>query len=423
MALTEQGYLPRLVDKKITRYMKLFGALSIEGPKWGGKTWTALNHANNVIYLLDPENSYANMEAARLNPASILEPKYPLLVDEWQEVPGIWDAVRFACDQKKAKGLFLLTGSVTSQKDTYVHSGAGRIARIRMHPMSLFESGASRGSISLFRLFDGEKVPSHASKLSQNALLDLIVRGGWPENIDSNSEDAGVLPEQYIEALAGTDISHADNIRRNPQLVLHLLASLARCTATTAFNSVSTSDVQGRFGDVTRQTISEYLSSLKRLYVIEEIPQWFPQLRDKLRLRKMPKRILADPSIAVSALHARPNDLKRDPRTLGGLFENLCLRDLQIYADSIGAKLSHYHDSNGLEVDAILEFGRQWAAIEIKMGTHRVEEGAEALSRLSAKVQAKGAPAPAFTAVLTGGGPAHTLDNGMHIIPIDCLRE
>jgi predicted AAA+ superfamily ATPase len=159
------------------------------------------------------------------------------------------------------------------------------------------------------------------------------------------------------------------------------------------------------------------------LYVIEEIPQWFPQLRDKLRLRKMPKRILTDPSIAVSALQARPNDLKRDPRTLGGLFENLCLRDLQIYADSIGAKLSHYHDSNGLEVDAILELDSRWAAIEIKMGAYHLEEGIKALSRLSAKVQSKGAHPPAFTAVLTGGGPAHTRDDGAHVIPIDCLRE
>jgi predicted AAA+ superfamily ATPase len=436
MTLMEQGYLPRLVDEKIERYLKLFGALSIEGPKWCGKTWTALNHANSVIYLLDPENSYANREAARLNPASILEPKpgqkdegapfegsYPLLVDEWQEVPGIWDAVRFACDRKKMKGLFLLTGSATPQKDAYIHSGAGRIARIRMHPMSLFESGLSGGSVSLSRLFDGEKIPSHTSKLSQNALIDLIVRGGWPENRNACSEDAGLLPEQYIEALARTDISHADNARRNPQLVLHLLGSLARCTATTALNSAIASDVQARFGDVTRQTVSAYISALKRLYVIEEIPQWFPQLRDKLRLRKMPKRILADPSIAASALQAGPNDLKRDPRTLGGLFENLCLRDLQIYANSIGAKLSHYHDSNGLEVDAILELGWPWSAIEIKLGSHRVEEGVEVLSRLSAKVQSKGAPAPAFTAVLTGGGPAHTLKDGVHIIPIDCLRE
>jgi predicted AAA+ superfamily ATPase len=198
---------------------------------------------------------------------------------------------------------------------------------------------------------------------------------------------------------------------------------LARVTATTALNAVIASDVQSRFGDVTRQTVSEYLAALKRLYVIEEIPQWFPELRDKLRLRKMPKRIMTDPSIAASALGAGPNELKRDPRTLGGLFENLCLRDLQIYADSIGAKLSHYHDSNGLEVDAILEFGRRWAAIEIKMGAHRVEEGVNALSHLSAKVQSKGAPAPAFTAVLTGGGPAYTREDGVHVIPIDCLRE
>jgi predicted AAA+ superfamily ATPase len=411
-----------LIDRKISRYIRLFGALSIEGPKWCGKTWTALNHANSVVYILDPENEYANREAARLNPASILEGRNPLLVDEWQEVPGIWDAVRFASDRTKEKGLFLLTGSVTPKEDTYIHSGAGRIARVRMRSMSLFESGVSNGSISIQELFDGITIPRKSSKLTQDTLIDLLVRGGWPANTGVSGEDAGVLPQQYIEALAGTDITHADNKRRNPQLVLHLLAALARVTATPALNNTITADVQARFGDITRQTVSEYLSSLVRLYVIDEIPQWFPELRDKLHLRKAPKRILTDPSIAVSALRARPGELKRDPRTLGGLFENLCLRDLLIYAEAINAKLSHYHDGNDLEVDAILEQDNKWAALEIKLSAHRVEEGARALTRLAAKVQAKGAPPPAFLGVITSGGPSYTREDGIEIIPVDCLR-
>jgi predicted AAA+ superfamily ATPase len=423
MSLTEKGYLPRLVDEKIKRYLKLFGALSIEGPKWCGKTWTALNHANSVVYLLDPENSYANRESARLNPASILEGESPLLIDEWQEVPGIWDAVRFASDRTRKKGLFLLTGSVTPKRDTYTHSGAGRIARIRMRSMSLFESGSSKGIVSLSRLFEGERIQAAASKLSQNALIDLLVRGGWPGNIGVSEEDASILPQQYLEALSESDISHADNVKRNPQLTLHLLAALARVNATTALNVTITADVQARFGNTTRQTIAEYLSALLHLYVIEEIPPWVPDLRDKLRLRKTPKRIFTDPSIAVCALRAKPAELRRNPRTLGGLFENLCLRDLLIYAEAIGAKLSYYHDSNGLEVDAILELDTRWAAIEVKMGAHRVEEGVHTLSRFCGKVQSKGAPAPAFLAILTGGGPAYTREDGIHIIPIDCLRN
>ena len=422
MTLTEPGYKSRLIDVKIARYMGLFGALSIEGPKWCGKTWTALNHANSAVYILDPQNEYANREAARLNPASILSGHKPLLVDEWQEVPGIWDAVRFASDRTKEKGLFLLTGSATPQKGSFVHSGAGRIARIRMRTMSLYESGDSTGAVSLAELFDGKKVEPGASRLSQEKLIELVIRGGWPENIGVKKEDAGILPEQYNLALAATDISHPDNVKRKPELVLQLLTAVARTNMTPALLNTIVADVQARFGEVTRQTVAEYLSVLTRLFVVEEIPQWFPELRDKLRLRKTPKRMLADPSIAVSALKARPNDLARDPRTLGGLFENLCLRDLLVYAEAIGAKLSHYHDANGLEVDAIIELDTRWAGVEIKMGAHRVEEGAAALKRLRDKLISKGAAAPASLCVITGGGPLYTRDDGIHVLPIDCLR-
>ena len=422
MALTEKGYKSRLIDGRIVRYMRLFGALSIEGPKWCGKTWTALNHANSVVYMLDPENDYANREAARLNPATVLTGDKPLLVDEWQEVPAIWDAVRFASDRTKEKGLYLLTGSVTPPKNGFVHSGAGRIGRIRMRTMSLYESGDSFGAIGLTELFDGKKIAAGTSRLSQEKLIDLAIRGGWPENINTTKDDAGILPEQYIIALAETDITNADNVKRKPELVLHILAALARTNLTPALLNTIVIDVQARFGEVTRQTVAEYLSALTRLYVVEEIPQWFPELRDKLRLRKAPKRMLADPSIAINALKARPNDLARDPRTLGGVFENLCLRDLLVYSEAIGAKLSHYHDANGLKIDAIVEFGTQWAGIEIKMGSHRVEEGVAALKRLREKLVARGAVAPAFQCVVTGGGPLFTRDDGIHVIPIDCLK-
>ena len=422
MALTEQGYKPRLIDKKIARYLDLFGAVSIEGPKWCGKTWSALNHANSVVYIMDPENNYANRESARLNPASILGGDNPLLVDEWQEVPGIWDAVRFAADREKKKGLYILTGSVTPKENTYIHSGAGRIGKIRMRTMSLFESGVSSGAASLSGLFEGNEIKTGASRLTQEKIIDIAIRGGWPENLDVPIDDAGVLPEQYIVALAETDVTNADNVKRNPDLALHLLASVARTNATPASLNTIVADVQARFGDVARQTVAEYLSVLMRLHVIEEIPQWFPELRDKLRLRKTPKRMLADPSIAVSALKARPGELSRDPRTLGGVFENLCIRDLLVYAEVVGAKLSHYHDASGLEVDVIIELGTQWAAVEIKMGSHRVDEGAAGLKRLRDKLMSKGAGEPAFLCVVTGGGPLHTRDDGVFVIPIDCLK-
>ena len=423
MALTQKGYEPRLIDSKVARYMGLFGALSIEGPKWCGKTWTALNHVNSAVYILDPENNYANRESARLNPSAILTGEKPLLVDEWQEVPGIWDAVRFASDRTKEKGLFILTGSVTPKEGSFVHSGAGRIGRIRMRTMSLYESGRSTGAVSLSALFDGIKPKPCISHLTQEKLIDLAVRGGWPENINVSPEDAGILPEQYNIALSETDITNADNVKRNPALVLHLLAAVARTNMTPALLNTIVADVQARFGEVSRQTVAEYLSVLKRLYVIEEIPQWFPELRDKLRLRKTPKRMIADPSIAVSALKARPVDLTRDPRTLGGIFENLCFRDLLVYCEAIGAKLSHYHDATGLEVDAIIELGTQWAGVEIKMGSHRVDEGVASLNRLEKKLLSKGAAPPAFLCVITGGGPFFTKEDGVHVIPIDCLKD
>ena len=423
MALTEHGYKPRLIDGKIAKYMGLFGALSIEGPKWCGKTWTALNHANSAVYILDPESDYSNREAARLNPASVLTGEKPLLVDEWQEAPGIWDAVRYAVDRTKEKGQYLLTGSVTPKKDSFVHSGAGRIGRMRMRTMSLYESGKSSGIVSLAKLFEGEKFDPDKSALTQEKLIALLVRGGWPENLATRQEDAGILPEQYIAALSETDITSADNVKRKPELALHLLAAVARTNVTQAKLSTITADIQARFGDITRQTIADYLSVLRRLYVIEEIPQWFPDLRDKLRLRKTPKRMLADPSIALSALKASPNDLTRDPRTLGMIFENLCLRDLLVYSDIVGAKLSHYHDMNDLEVDVIIELGTMWAAFEVKLGAHRIDEGANALKRLQSKVVSKGAANPAFLAVITGGGPLYTRDDQIHVIPIDCLKS
>jgi predicted AAA+ superfamily ATPase len=287
--------------------------------------------------------------------------------------------------------------------------------------MSLYESGDSSGAVSLSGLFNEKKINAGLSGLTQEKLITLAARGGWPENIETLPEDAGILPEQYNMALAETDISNADNTKRNPRLVLHLLASIARTNVTMATLNTITADVQARFGGITRQTVSDYLSALTRLYVIEEIPQWFPELRDKIRLRKAPKRMLADPSIAVSALKAQPNDLARDPRTFGMVFENLCLRDLLAYSEANGAKISHYHDLNGLEVDVIMELGAKWAAMEIKLGAHKVDDGASALKRLQTKLASKGGGAPAFLAVITGGGPLYTRDDGIHVIPIDCL--
>ena len=422
MTLKKAGYRRRIIDDKIEKYMQAFSALSIEGPKWCGKTWTVLNHANSVVFFQDPKDGKSILEAARLSPLTVLSGQQPVAIDEWQEFPGIWDAVRHAVDMNPGVGQYLLTGSATPRRDTYSHSGIGRIARLKMRTMTLYEMGLSSGQVSLASLLAGEKQEPVLSKMASEKLIEIIVRGGWPSNILAEAEDAHLLANQYIDALVTTDISDLDNKRRRPELVERLLKSFARVTATTAGNNKIVADMLDHDATIARQTLSEYISSLMRLHIVEEIPQWFPELRSKLRLRKAPKRILADPSLAVAALGATPYSLARDGRTMGQLFENLCLHELLVYVDSIDGLLCHYRDSDELEIDAIVETrdGR-WGGIEIKLGAHRVEEGANSLKRLSNKLTEKGVKSPEFLAVITGGGLCHQREDGIYVIPIDCL--
>jgi predicted AAA+ superfamily ATPase len=401
--------------------MGMFGAVSIEGPKGCGKTWTALKHADSAVYMQNTENDYSTREAAKLNPAAILTSTKPLLVDEWQEATDVWGAVQPPSSGTNEKGQYILTGSVVPKAGSFAHSDAGKIAKIRMRTMSLYESGDSSGAASLSDLFQGKKFEPGASALSQEKLIGLAIRGGWPGNISAAKEDAGMLPEQYIIALAKTGMTDADNVRRNPGLALHLLAAVARTNAEPALMSAIVADVQARFGQVARQTIADYLSVLMRLYTVEEIEPWLPALSGKIRLRKGARRILADPSLAVSVLRAGPAELARDPRALGGIFKSLCLRDLLIYSEALEAKLSHYHDASGLEVDAVIESGAQWAGIEIKMGAHRVEEGAASLKRLRGKLVSNGTPAPAVLCVITDGCPLFARADGVNVIPLDCM--
>jgi predicted AAA+ superfamily ATPase len=356
-----------------------------------------------------------------MNPSLFLTDDYPLALDEWQEVPAIWDAVRFAVDQAALHGLFLLTGSVTPRRDAVSHSGAGRIARLRMQPMSLMESGDSSGEVSLVSLFDGEPITNARSKLNIDNLVHLIVRGGWPSNIKASREDAAVLPQQYIEALIESDISAADNVKRRPDLARLLLQSLASCVAVPTKNAAIIARTQERYGDVTRQTISTYIDAISRIHAIAEIQQWFPELRSKLRFRKAPKRIFCDPSIAAAALRANLDDLLRDIPTTGHLFENLCLRDLIAYMQANGGTIKHYHDESGLEADAKLELGTKWAPIEVKLGSHKVRDGAASIDALCSKMVASGLKPPAFKAIITSGEYSYTRPDGIHVIPIDCL--
>lgn len=427
MSLTEKGYKPRLVDKQITRYLKTFGAVSIEGPKWTGKTWTSLNHAESVFYVGDPTNGYTNRRLAQLDPTAALDGEIPHAIDEWQEVPGIWDAVRFSVDRERTRGRYILTGSATPVDNEVMHSGAGRIARISMRPMSLYESGDSQETISLSSVLNGDEVPVCPSRYSIDELIRLIIRGGWPDNIEVPTENAELLPQSYIEALVRKDMTSIDGISRNHAKVRALIRSLARNNASLVTNKTLADDIalyrSVNESSLSEQSVADYVNALMRLFVLEEIPAWSPEIRAKIRLRVSPKRMLVDPSLASAALNADAGILKSDLKTLGFLFEGFCMRDLQVYAQSYGAAVYHYLDNSNLEVDAILEMkGGDWAAFEIKLGNVQVDDAASNLKRLKDKVTAAGNKPPICLGVIVGvNAVSHRRDDGINVLPIDCL--
>jgi predicted AAA+ superfamily ATPase len=430
MALTKSGYAARIIDEKIADYLGIFGALLIEGPKWCGKTWTSLNHANSVVYLMDPGGNDRNRERARLNPVLVLEGEAPRAVDEWQEVPGIWDAVRFKVDQEPEPGRFILTGSATPPRESYSHSGAGRMAVIRMRPMSLFESGDSTGAISFEALVRGQDVEPVAADIALTDLIDITIRGGWPQTLRLPLKKAGAVSLEYLHAIENNELFNDDFSRRNPQKLRKLIRALARSNATTVANATLAADIDGeeRRGQsanevtVSRETATAYIEDLKKIFVIEDIPGWDPQLRSKTKIRMSPKRVFADPSLAVAALRANRAGLLKDLNTFGFMFENLCLRDLAVYAERLGGSLCHYRDNSGLEVDAIVEMpDGSWCAFEIKLGEHQVAAAAENLRRFRGKMVSGGAKEPLFMAVITGGGLGRCYEEGIFVLPINAL--
>ncbi|GHV79903.1 ATPase [Spirochaetia bacterium] len=423
--LTEKGYKPRLIDPKTADLLTEFGAVAIEGPKWCGKTWTALNHGNSAFFIADPAGNFRNREMARLDPSLILDGEPPLVIDEWQEVPGIWDAVRFTVDRDRSKGRFILTGSATPPRESYVHSGVGRIARIRMRTMSLYESGESSGTVSLKSLFSGEATGPQKSSLTLDRIIGCILRGGWPVLAGSDRFSSEV-PQQYLERIADSEVSSVDGIHRNRSKVMAALRSLARNNATLVSNKTLQKDIDADDHEETginRNTVSRYLTLLKTLYVLEEIPGWAPGLRSSKRLRVSPKRLLADPSLAAAAIGATPEKFKKDLNTLGFLFEGLCLRDILVYAESVGASVYHYRDESDLEADVILELADgRWAALEIKLGAHQTDTAATNLLKLNKTMIKNDIPPAAFLAVINGlGGFSCRRDDGVYVVPIDCL--
>ena len=418
-------YKPRIIDASVEKYLKTFGAVCIEGPKWCGKTWTSAYHSKSEYYLADPRGNFQNRNLAQIDPSLVLDGDSPRLLDEWQEVPALWDAVRFAVDSSKEKGRFILTGSATPNHKGILHSGAGRIARLRMRPMSLFEAGKSSGKISLKELCNGELKAQLTGEVALTDLIDYIVRGGWPSSQELSIEEAALLPKEYISAILSDDIERIDGIKRDRHKMELLLRSLARNESTTVTNKRLKEDMKEiDHEDIVVETVASYLDVLNRLFLIDNQKPYGTQLRSTVRVKQAEKRHLSDPSLACALLNATPEILKGDLNTLGFLFEALCERDLKIYAEAFGASLYHYQDYHNQEMDAVIVLpDGEWCGIEIKLGANQIEDAAKNLLKIKQKIlEEKNGKAPKSLSVICGlSNAAYQREDGVFVVPLTAL--
>lgn len=418
-------YLPRLIDNLLKDELRLFGATVIIGPKWCGKTTTAKQLAKSVISLQDKKqyNRYRNI--ANLDPSLLLKGENPVLIDEWQMIPEIWDSIRYNIDERNEHNLFILTGSNTIGVDLIGHSGAGRISRIYMRTMSLYESNQSTGEVSLESLFNGNEKVSGMSELEVEDVARILVRGGWPATINLNDADAHKVIAAYCTTITETEIKTIDGKNRDSHKTRAILRSISRNSATQATASTIHEDVTSQENiSMNVKTLYDYIDALKRICVIEDLPAWSPKLRSKTAVRSSDTRHLTDPAIAAYFLDASAEDLLYDPNTFGLLFESMVIRDLRVYAQTINGNVYHYRDEDGLEVDAIVHiWGGKWGAIEIKLNDSWADEAADNLLKLKNKIDSKHMNSPSFLAVVTATGSAYTRKDGVHVIPLTCLKN
>lgn len=424
MSLRKKEYKSRLIDQKINDYLSVFGAISIEGPKWCGKTWTSLNHANSVVYLDDEET----IAKANLSLDYVLNDEKPELIDEWNLVPKIWDAVRRKCDESSNKGNYILTCSTklsdAKQKESIHHSGAGRIGKIQMYTMSLYESGDSTGKSSLSDMYNNVQQNTKNSPIQLEKLANLIIRGGWPSNVDTEENKIGIIPKGYVNSIIDSDMN--DEKKRDKSKMLMLLKSLARNESTIVSNQTLLNDI-GQFATSdtiieSRITIDDYLDVLNRLHIIENQNAYSENYRSPQRVGKSPKRHFTDPSLACACLDLTKEKLIDDLKTFGFMFESLVERDLRIYMDYLDGNLYHFRDNvTGLEVDSILEFpGGDYAAVEIKLGFNQVNEAKRNLMNFYNNMTKK----PRFMCIIVGYLDFIVKDEetGIYIIPITSLK-
>lgn len=424
--MDKRDYKPRLIDHAVEEYLETFGAVCIEGPKWCGKTWTSSYHSNSEIMIGDPEGDFQNRRMAQMSPALVLEGDTPRLIDEWQEVPPLWDAVRYKVDQRGRKGQFILTGSATPNHKGILHSGAGRIARLRMRPMSLYESGHSTGEVSLQDICNGVMEPRMLGEVDLHQIVDHIVRGGWPDNQSVSIQRAARLPKEYIRAILDDDVNKVDGIKRDRHKMELLLRSLARNEATTVTNKRIKNDIKEIDDeDIDVETVASYLDVYDRLFLTDNQQPFEPSIRSSIRIKQAEKRHLADPSLAAGLLGATPEMLLGDLNTLGFLFEALCERDLKIYAESFDAHLYHYQDYNNNEMDAVISMpDGEWCGMEIKLGANQIDAAAENLLRIKEQIGRNGGKTPASLCVVCGlSNAAYQRPDGVFVVPITALRN
>ena len=411
----KKSYRPRIIDSVMKDALEVFGGVHVTGSKWCGKSWTGTYHAKSSLCI----HSKDIAEFARLNPNKALDGEPPRLIDEWQIVPKLWDYARTMIDSSRSKGRFIFTGSVSPPEESTLHTGTGRFIHLKMHTMSLFESGLSTGAVSVADLFAGKSIETTDSDMTPVTAARFICRGGWPAGVDMNDDQAMKISRAYIQSLLEMDYRKLDGRRRSPKTMELLLRSLSRNCSATVNKSVLAKDMSRGGTPVKDETVDSYMDALRKTFVVDEQMAWGPELRTKARVRGAPKMHITDPCIAASILRADPERLVHDPNTEGLLFESLCYRDLCTYVLPLEGDVSYYRDNSGLEIDSIMELNNgRWGAFEVKLGTHDFEKAAENLKRLNKKVEEEAS----FLAILTASGNlAYTRDDGVHVIPMDCL--
>ena len=424
-------YIKRYVDEELKEILECMGAVLIVGPKWCGKTTTATQFAKSVIELQHPTLGKSYIELADVDPLLLLEGEKPLLVDEWQMAPQLWDAVRYSVDKTDGYGLYILTGSTIVDNSKINHKGVGRIHRMMMRPMSLYESGDSNGKISLVDLFDDKdvKINGITSDLSLSDLTFLASRGGWPETLNiEDKQKQLIVASSYFDNICRDDTYNLDGVKRDSRLFEAILRSYSRNISTLVNNTKIMADIEENYGSISEPTFYSYISVLKNLFVIDNVPAWSPNIRSKQKIRKTEKKEFIDPSIAVAGLNVTPEMLAYDLETFGFIFETLCIRDLKVYSAPLGGKVLYYNDGT-LEVDCVLQIADgRYGLIEFKLGDKRIDAGAQSLLKMDELIKQRIAegkthiPEPSFLAVITGDSIAKVRKDGVMVIPIGALR-